>query len=220
MIPAKIRKEFPDFLCIGGQRCGSTWLHRILATHPQIALSKKEYNFFNLRIRTDGFQEYRSFFNSCEATVVKGDVSPTYSAMYRSEVNMVYSMLPDLKIVFVIRNPVDRHLSAIARGWAFRFADVNAHQTRNVFALLRQIDNGLSSRLTDYRSTYRLWALYFGEENILVKKFDDLQSNPELFLDEVLNFIGIAAGGSALLENFKKQPNSSGKFKNEIPAYD
>jgi len=45
---------FPSSVCIGGQRCGSTWIHHVLDAHPQVSLSPKESSFFNLKVRTEG----------------------------------------------------------------------------------------------------------------------------------------------------------------------
>jgi hypothetical protein len=219
MIPNQLRHTLPTFLCIGGQRCGSTWVHRVLEAHPEVALSSKEYNFFNLRIRTEGFEKYCSFFSSSDPSnlkFVRGDISPLYSAMFRDEVEMLHSMLPDLKIILIIRNPVDRLISSITRGWTFSFVDTNAPTSREIFTLLRQVDTNLQYRLTDYGSIYGLWVRHFGKDNLLIKTYDSLLSEPEQALDEVLNFIGVHDKTLLSNEVVSRKPNKS-RFKDEIP---
>ncbi|MEL6603252.1 MAG: hypothetical protein AAFP20_08505 [Cyanobacteria bacterium J06614_10] len=79
---------FPSFICIGGQRCGSTWLDRALRSHPQVSLSPKESSFFNLKIRTEGIEWYEELFQQQPESsgCIKGDITPSYSAVFCDEV--------------------------------------------------------------------------------------------------------------------------------------
>ena len=42
---------FPDFIGIGAQKAGTTWLHRNLQAHPQIYMPRKEVHYFDRKIR-------------------------------------------------------------------------------------------------------------------------------------------------------------------------
>jgi LPS sulfotransferase NodH len=216
------REKLPTFICIGGQRCGSTWLDTVLRSHPQILLSPKESSFFNLKIRTEKLEWYYQFFDTSHHSshapekFAKGDVTPAYSAMFFDEVAFVKKLVPDLKIIFFIRNPIDRMISQITRQWTYAYVDKGASTTRNLFSLLRQIDVSLSRRLTDYYMTYRIWSHFFGEDQILLKKYDDLADNPKETIREILQFIDIDELNQIPEGLFYKKPNSS-KFKNEVP---
>lgn len=125
--------NLPSFICIGGQRCGSTWLHHVLSAHPQVILSPKESSFFNLRIRIEGIEWYKNLFKSTDssansqlANVVRGDITPTYCAMFPYEVELTKKLVPDLKVLFIIRNPVDRMISKITRQWTYLYIRVVA----------------------------------------------------------------------------------------------
>ena len=192
-----MKTNLPSFICIGGQRCGSTWLHRVLESHPQVLLSPKESSFFNLRIRTKGIDWYSELFSSSDTDqsnmeeIKKGDITPTYSAMFIDEISLAKAIIPDLKIILIIRNPVDRMISQITRQWTYSHIDEGASTTRNLLALLRQVDSGLSRRLTDFCKIYKNWSQVFGKENILVKSYDSLSANPDNFISEITDFIEV-----------------------------
>ena len=46
---------YPDFLVVGAQKAGTTWLYRSLRTHPQVWMPReKELHYFDEKIRLDG----------------------------------------------------------------------------------------------------------------------------------------------------------------------
>ena len=213
--------KLPIFIGIGGQRCGSTWLDKILRLHPQICMAPKESSFFNLKIRTENLDWYYQLFEAerkqkqDKSTYLRGDFTPTYSAMFPEEVALVQELFPESKIIFIIRNPLDRLISQITRQWTYSYVDKGASTTRNLFALLRQVDTGLSRRLTDYLKTYQIWSNAFGKENIFIEKYDTLAKEPEAFLSKILEFIG--AEPYTFDEEALKAKRNKSKFKEEIP---
>ncbi len=212
------QSNLPTFICIGGQRCGSTWLHKVIQEHPDIVMSPKEYSFFNLKLRTEGFEPYYACFEKNSAQDIakaRGDVTPTYSAMFPYEIELVSNLLPDLKIIYIIRNPVDRLISSITRGWTYSYVDKAAFKKTNIFALLRYVDTSLSYRLTDYSSAYKNWNRFFDADQILVRKYDDLTSNPKMLINDVLRFIDVGGRDVVLAEVLELKPNKS-KNKEKI----
>lgn len=91
-------------------------------------------------------------------------------------------------MILVIRNPVDRLLSQITRQWTYSYLDKKT-KTSNLFALLREVDLGLSCRLTNYLRMYQIWTKIFDEQSILIEKYDNLAHNPEAFIVRILTFL-------------------------------
>jgi LPS sulfotransferase NodH len=215
------RKRLPSFIGIGGQRCGSTWLDKVLRTHPQISLAPKESNFFNLKIMTNELSWYYELFETNSTKPInlfRGDISPTYSAMYSEQVSLIKILIPDLKIIFTIRNPVDRLSSQITRQWTYHKVDKGASTTRNILALLRQVDTSLSRRLTDYLRTYCIWSKFYGRDNIFIETYDNLEKDPKGFIKQMLTFLEIDSDYLFPEEFFLTRPNkSSNQAKSEIP---
>lgn len=104
----------PNFLGIGGMRCGSTWLHNLLATHPSIYVPqrRKELKFFDLNYNR-GPDWYESFFpndREREGFAAIGEVSPTYLTD-RQSAPRIAEMRSVERFIVILRNPVDRAYS-------------------------------------------------------------------------------------------------------------
>lgn len=138
--------------------------------------------------------------------------------MFDYEVAIAKKLIPDLKVIFVIRNPVDRMISQITRQWTYAHVDKGASTNRNLFALLRQVDSSLSRRLNDFSESYRIWHSNFGSKNLLVKTYDDLVDNPAGFAFSLASFLDIDSAYLLSSKLLRDKPNSS-KYKSEIPDF-
>jgi hypothetical protein len=101
----------PNLIIIGGQKCGTTSLHMYLAAHPEISMStEKELNFFTSWGLRAGLDWYESQFG---AAPVRGESSPAYTAWpHHPDVpEAIHRALPDVKLIYLVRDPVDRILS-------------------------------------------------------------------------------------------------------------
>jgi hypothetical protein len=101
----------PDFIVAGVRRCGTTWLHQCLKEHPDIALpaATKELFFFD-RNWDRGADWYEPYFRNCPPGKMRGEVSPSYFSNPDTPAR-IKSLLPDVKLVFVLRNPLERVIS-------------------------------------------------------------------------------------------------------------
>lgn len=99
------RRPLPDYLIIGAQRAGTASLHDFLSAHPSVAPpSKKEVHYFSLNA-TRSLDWYRSHFPS--GARVTGEASPYY--LFHPRVpGQVARVLPEVKIIVLLRNPIDR----------------------------------------------------------------------------------------------------------------
>ncbi|MFM5900189.1 MAG: sulfotransferase family protein [Dolichospermum sp.] len=207
------------FLGLGSERCASTFLHLVLKDHPQLCLPKrKEMNFWSGSITEQKLVEYLKNFEYNKNCLV-GEISPTYAAMYSEEVGLVKQLIPNLKVILIIRNPLDRLVSSITRSWTYFHVDKKVSNDRNFFSLLRYVDLGLSRRLTDYLRTYQIWSKHFGKDNIFLEKFENISSYPQDVLTRILDFLEV---NSNIIDEsvFLKKPNKSKEeLKSEIPEF-
>ncbi len=105
----------PDFLFIGGAKCGSTSFAIYLGAHPQLCIrGPKEPNFWSWGKNPATYQDY--FVNESPIARPAADdrVSGEYSTSYLLHPlapRRVYAALPEAKIILMLRNPVDRAYS-------------------------------------------------------------------------------------------------------------
>lgn len=104
----------PTFLGIGVQRGGTTWLHALLETHPDIYVPsrRKEIRFFDAHFEK-GIDWYESFFGAPEDGEkyrAVGEISPQY--IYCDECpKRIFDILPAVHMMIMLRHPVDRAYS-------------------------------------------------------------------------------------------------------------
>lgn len=100
----------PRFLGIGAQKAGTTTLHHLLATHPQICVpTEKELHYFTLHADR-GVEWYAGHFAAARPDQICGDITPYY--LFHPEApRRIRDLLPKVKLVVLLRDPVERALS-------------------------------------------------------------------------------------------------------------
>ena len=99
--------HLPDFLGIGAQKAGTTWLHENLRCHPELYLpDAKELHYFDW----DFHQSLRSYAEHFRdgADRVKGEITPGYSILSSIRIALIKDLMPDLRLLFLVRNPISR----------------------------------------------------------------------------------------------------------------
>ncbi|GAC1437681.1 MAG: hypothetical protein NVS1B11_21100 [Terriglobales bacterium] len=111
-----------------------------------------------------------------------GEVAPTYFASAEAR-NRIWVLNPKAKIVCTFRNPVDRVVSLHRLKRAYGMYQWGLEE-----AMLRDPELTESSKYGRY---LRAWQEDFGSNQVLPTIYDDLKLNPQLYMDEIVDFIGI-----------------------------
>jgi hypothetical protein len=109
----------PNFIIIGAQRCGTTSLYNYLTRHPSILPARvKEVHYFDYKSYR-GLLWYKANFPMLthklkryikQKTIITGEASPFY--LYHPHAfKRIAQVLPNIKLIVILRNPVDRALS-------------------------------------------------------------------------------------------------------------
>ena len=210
------RSPRPDFLCIGAHKAGSTWLYQQLDSHPDFWMPPvKELHYFDQLSRVQratrprsrderdlrflerlqslsaepgiDLENYGRLFEP-KASLLSGDISPNYSTLSKEVVRQVVGYFPNLKVMFLARDPVERVWSHLSMEVHYRqiepFDVTNIDEVnRNLFRrgmLLRSYPSAVVAR----------WKRYVHPEQFRVYFFDDLQGNPAELRRSILRFLG------------------------------
>ena len=173
----------PRFLIAGPPRTGTSWLHTVLSNHANLPNPTKETRFFDLHFDR-GVKWYLSHYPKVIDGQPRGEVAPTYfgSAAARER---IAQLIPDVKLVFIFRNPVDRLISLYRLKRAYGMHDWTLEE-----ALARDPEMIESSR---YASNLRLWQASFPAEQLSVHLFDELSADPQGFIRKLTAFLGIGS---------------------------
>jgi hypothetical protein len=202
-------RPLPDFLILGAQKAGTTALYAYLREHPQITgPSWKEVSFFD-RHYVRGEAWYRGNFPNTLRTRggLVGEASPSY-LFHPLAPERVAAMVPEAKLVALVRNPVDRafshyqHEVALGRE-PLSFEDALQAEDDRLSGeeeRMRADPAYFSRSWWDY--TYRArgryaeqlerWLAVFPREQLLIVPNEDLDSEPERTHARVLEFLGAA----------------------------
>lgn len=179
----------PNLIIIGGMKCGTTSLHYYLGLHPDIAMSaRKELNFFADERGTwhKGMNWYRSWFSG-EARV-RGEASPRYTSYPKSQgiPRRMHAVVPDAKILYLVRNPVDRLLSHYVHNLSENFED------RPLAEALRDPRRGYLDR-SRYFMQLEQYLPFYPKANILVVEQENLRRHRQQTLRRVFEFLEVDA---------------------------
>ena len=101
----------PTFIIIGAMKSGTSALHRYLREHPQVCTStRKETNFF-FRPKGHDLAWYRSHFT--KPADQYGEASPNYTKRHMDDgvAQRMYDVLPDVRLIYLVRDPIERAVS-------------------------------------------------------------------------------------------------------------
>jgi hypothetical protein len=172
-------RRLPDFIAVGPQRTGTTWLHRVLAGHVGLP-STKETDFFSKHFER-GLDWYLAYFSSCRVDRPIGEVNPNYFGIPLAY-ERIAGTIPRCKIVVSLRDPTERAWSSYRTMRRDAWTRVGFEETVARSEVIRE-----SSRYAFHLGNLRR---LFGADRVLVLFYEDLETNPQSYLDQVCAFIG------------------------------
>lgn len=231
---ARPQSGLPQFLCIGVQKAGTSWLYQNLREHTQIWLPPiKELHYFDYiftettrkwahwhikkgvtrelkalcrqespnidyihYVSSLGYDNdftftlewYRMAFSYQDARKkVTGDITPEYCTIPECGIQYLKHLIPEVKIIFVIRDPYERMISQVSmmastRGFTDQtpVADWNKLVAEEIVAI-----NG------DYERQIPLWDKHFSPNRLLYLPFGMIKGAPVAYLSIVTDFLNL-----------------------------
>jgi hypothetical protein len=176
-----LRSALPSFFVIGPPRTGTTWLHSLLSECAWLPYPTKETRYFDKHFDR-GLVWYTSHYRKTATDRKIGEVAPTYFASSKACARIA-RLIPHAKVVCTFRNPVDRVWSLYRLKRAYGMIRWNFDD-----ALVRDPELMESSR---YAFHLKEWTQAFGSEQVMVTVHDDIQADPQSYLDKLVDFIGV-----------------------------
>jgi hypothetical protein len=178
----------PDFIIIGAMKCATSTLHEQLAMQPGIFMTDlKEPNFFSDDEQYDrGLDWYLSHFESAPANAMCGESSTHYTKLptYPHTIDRLSQHFPNVKLIYVLRHPIDRLISQYVHEWTMRIIDINT-----------DIDRALDLHpeliaYSQYAMQLQPYFETFGLEQVLPVFFERLIRQPQSELERICHFLG------------------------------
>ncbi len=243
----------PDYLIAGTKKGGTTSLANWLVQHPGVlrmfpkAQRHKSAHYFDCNF-AKGPAWYRSHFPTRQFRrheahrlgyePLVGEASPYYM-FHPAAQDRVKSLLPETKVIMLLRDPVSRAYShywdRVSTGFEDcatfeeaiaaepgRLADVD--EARFAEPAYTHFSHEHHSYLARGRYAEQLarWQPLFGSGQLLVLEFERMKSEPDVLLGEVLDFLGLPACSAIDLRarnERKKQPMMSAATRESLQDY-
>ena len=199
--------RLPDFLGLGVQKGGTTSLHCLLEHHPEVFLPPvKEVHFFSLNFAA-GEAWYHSQFAGARPGQRCGEITPYY--LFHPQVaSRVQALLPQAKLIVLLRDPVERALSQYFHSRRHGFEpleleaalDAEPQRLLNAEAALQAADGRHRSHQehsylsrSRYEQQIPQWLAAFPAAQLLVLRSEDLFEQPAVVWERLLQFLGLSS---------------------------
>jgi hypothetical protein len=204
----------PTFLLCGAQKAGTTALYEALASHPEVCMSRpKETEFFNWRYRR-GWEWFATHFDHYDGERVIGEASTRTMATPLAP-ERISERLPDVKLVFLLRSPIERAYSAF---WYYVSQGILCPND-DFSSFIRTEGHPLRQEIIHYgRYDEHLdrFLIQFQRSQMLILFHEDLVSNPTRQLQDLFSFLNInpdaVANQPMDKKNVTRYPSSSGLY--------
>ena len=202
-------REGPDFVGVGVQKGGTSWLAEMIAQHPGVLMRKKEINFF-VRNYHRGYGWYHRWFRDkngrlagefTQSYIISPRPDPTHREFYpnwnprrtllfwrkqpsaRDELKKRY---PEVRVLAIFRNPVDR---AWSEYWFWRRRKERNKKRYVSFEKMWADDGRWIQTRGFYADQLASWREAFPDFGVFF--YDDIKRDPVGLAQEVYRFIGL-----------------------------
>ncbi len=182
--------RLPDFVIIGGMKCGSTTLFEYLCRHPDVFMcTPKEPGYFSRdHVMARGEAWYRSLFAGAKKNQIVGEASTCYTRWphFGDVASRLHAAIPDARLVYIMRHPVERAYSHYAHVFQ------EHHLLGKPFDLTFEQTLESSNECIDssmYLMQIEQYLRFFPREKMHFVTLDDLTDDPSQVLNGLQSFL-------------------------------
>jgi Sulfotransferase domain len=175
----------PDFIGIGAQRTGTSWIYACLYEHPRLCLPRKEINFFSReRNWSRGFEWYEGIFAECPPNALAGEFCTSYLSDTEAP-ERIRDRYPQVRLIVSLRHPADRAYSSYLNDIVAGAVPPTTGFREALQSHPEYVEAGRYARyLTNYLDL-------FPRGQLLVSIFDDARRDPLGAIRETYRFLDV-----------------------------
>jgi hypothetical protein len=175
--------RLPNFLYIGPDKAGSSWLHDVLIEHPEVFMTPAKDLYFFDRYFDKGVDWYAHHFAKAGDQKIVGEVCQDY-LFHPDAAERIQTVLDSPRFMVTLRDPVDRAFSSYL--YMLKMGQTPGTFSEALRSRPELLDHGR------YGTGLDRFADRFGDESIYVAVFDDLVKDPRAFIDDLFVWLGVA----------------------------
>ena len=148
---------------------------------------------------------YKSLFSQAEYHQISGEITPAYSILEANDIARIKAVNPNIKLIYMIRNPIDRAWSAIRFEISRGNLNIDVNSDNEIISQLQSKGMTLGG---DYERTIDNYLKHFDSSQMLVCFYDAIQADPIDLMSEITKFLNISPFAKNTI-NHQKIVNSS-----------
>jgi len=157
---------------------------------------------------------YESLFDDA-GNIMAGEITPAYSCLDLQAIACVKTLLPEAKLILLLRDPVDR-------AWSHAKMDLGSHTGRSqrpgVDAdFLAHFSSTASRHRGNYVGMIDRWTRHYDKSQLFIGFYDDIQENPAGLLKRILSFLGVDASEGSIPSSARTAVNAG--IREPIPLH-
>ncbi|KPQ08440.1 MAG: Sulfotransferase domain [Rhodobacteraceae bacterium HLUCCA12] len=189
------RTNITDILCIGCQKGSTSWLHSVLACHPDtysfpnsapVTSTDKEAHFWDWNHHR-GIDWYRNLMAPPQPERRAMDFTPEYAFLPDHKIAECKALNPTAKVIYILRDPLARAVSALKMHMLWRFGREHDQPLRlddTFFELIKK------ARLDPHGGFVRNWTNWNRHyDDILVLNYEDFHNDRAASVARVMAYL-------------------------------
>jgi hypothetical protein len=208
------QKRLPNFVNIGAQKCATTFLLNVLGSNSSVYMYDKEAHYFDRDLCP--VDRYLDYFKDRKESLI-GEKTPSYLHMSEDRIRIMKEVLPDAKLILLLREPVDRSWSH-ARMEVSKFGQTDL-EGKDYIRLVAHLSNPRNEMRTDYANCLKKWLKYYERSQIFIGFYEDLVADTAEFYGRICRFLEVAPGEEIVKLNGKVWVSARYDMPIEVRAY-
>lgn len=180
-----------NFIGIGVQKAGTSWLGEVLNEHPEIKIHpKKEAHFFNKRQFYFNKFHYEISFGFKKEKII-GEITPSY-ILEKETAKRIFKYNSEVKLIAILRDPTERCISQYRMEMSRNTIEENIGLWD---AFCRDLPKyGPMKERGLYQKQLDQFYKFFDKEQILILHYEDIKNNPRHVIKKVFRYLEVDDG--------------------------
>lgn len=191
----------PDFLIIGAPKCGTSWLGAALTRQSRILMVPDEVEYFSSHLDRP-LHWYLAHFEQLLASdkakrakpgdkLLLGEKSAGYCGLTPSRIRLVHRLLPDARLILMVRDPVKRHWSHAKRYFSKAKKQRRGYESLSSRQQLHRFFSR-TRRFSEFSTMIENWTDVYPAGRLLIVSQEAAIADPLQTFDRVMRHIGVA----------------------------
>lgn len=201
----------PDFIIAGLPKCGTVWMVRVLRSDNQLQYfenpffkNKGEIRFFSRNFNQPIKKYFAVFADEIrDPAKLAYEKSPDYSIMPKRRIKLLKKLNPELKIILVFRDPIERAHSNAKMDLSRRGINVLPENEGYYLEHYKSQANQYN-----YEKIINNWKSLFGKDKLLILSQEDIGEKPSKVIKKIYSFLGRDMG---IEHDIFENPNATSK---------